>query len=423
MSNTNTDLINNFPDELDPLRLFKDVDINTKPIVDEYYRLFNQGNFEAIDLLFESNPFLKDMVWNAYNMQYLYDMNISTQRLYKNDIQQYLINIIKYKDTWASAVTYTKYDVVKYNTGVLVECFMGIKTTIPTGTLPTNALYFAPVTLSGATFVPTVSPTGDISWTNDKQLTNPTTINVRGATFTPILDDFGNISWTNDKNLPNPTSINIKGESGLGLTPRGVWNGNVSYERYDMVSYENKLWYSVQANTNQLPKPDSIYWTIALQINDGNADTVDNYHVDNTKSGTNTTTDDALWTAYKINNLKADKSTSLSGYGITNAYTKDEVNAKTALTLAHTKSTTVHSLTGDIPVTGLLLIKFVATSDFLENDIIKINDVLYDAKLSNLEALPDGVFKTGAIVNIDIDVVNKKAFFKSGGGKYVPVFG
>ena len=35
-----------------------------------------------------------------------------------------------------------------------------------------------------------------------------------GATFTPSVDTEGNISWTNDKNLPNPTTQNIKGPKG-----------------------------------------------------------------------------------------------------------------------------------------------------------------------------------------------------------------
>lgn len=35
-----------------------------------------------------------------------------------------------------------------------------------------------------------------------------------GATFTPHVDEAGNLSWTNDKNLPNPESVNIKGPQG-----------------------------------------------------------------------------------------------------------------------------------------------------------------------------------------------------------------
>jgi len=35
-----------------------------------------------------------------------------------------------------------------------------------------------------------------------------------GAIFTPSVDSNGNISWTNDKGLPNPETVNIKGPKG-----------------------------------------------------------------------------------------------------------------------------------------------------------------------------------------------------------------
>ena len=35
-----------------------------------------------------------------------------------------------------------------------------------------------------------------------------------GATFTPSVSSEGVISWTNDKDLPNPESVNIKGPAG-----------------------------------------------------------------------------------------------------------------------------------------------------------------------------------------------------------------
>lgn len=35
-----------------------------------------------------------------------------------------------------------------------------------------------------------------------------------GATFVPSIDEEGNLSWSNDKNLENPETINIKGEQG-----------------------------------------------------------------------------------------------------------------------------------------------------------------------------------------------------------------
>lgn len=35
-----------------------------------------------------------------------------------------------------------------------------------------------------------------------------------GATFTPSVDADGNLSWTNNKGLPNPATVNIKGDKG-----------------------------------------------------------------------------------------------------------------------------------------------------------------------------------------------------------------
>lgn len=134
---------------------------------------------------------------------------------------------------------------------------------------------------SGATFTPSVSTSGDISWTNDKGLANPATVNIKGpkgdtgagfivkdyynsesalkaaitnpsagdaygvgtaepydiyiysptkgwvnngalqgakgesgATFTPSVSSAGDLSWTNDKGLTNPSIVNIKGDKG-----------------------------------------------------------------------------------------------------------------------------------------------------------------------------------------------------------------
>lgn len=42
----------------------------------------------------------------------------------------------------------------------------------------------------------------------------PGTDGQNGATFIPNVDEEGNISWTNDKGLENPTTVNIKGPQG-----------------------------------------------------------------------------------------------------------------------------------------------------------------------------------------------------------------
>ena len=85
---------------------------------------------------------------------------------------------------------------------------------------------------TGYIFTPSVSDTGDISWTNNGNLTNPETKNIRGPqgqqgiqgekgdkgdtgyVFTPSVDAEGNISWTNNGELENPETVNIRGPQG-----------------------------------------------------------------------------------------------------------------------------------------------------------------------------------------------------------------
>lgn len=89
----------------------------------------------------------------------------------------------------------------------------------------------------GATFTPSVSSSGVLSWTNDKGLPNPATVNIKGpqgnpgqdgtngtdgengATFTPSVNSNGDLSWTNDKGLSNPATVNIRGPQGIQGNP------------------------------------------------------------------------------------------------------------------------------------------------------------------------------------------------------------
>lgn len=105
----------------------------------------------------------------------------------------------------------------------------------------------------GYVFTPAVDGSGNLSWTNDGNLANPETVNIRGPkgdtgakgetgsqgprgekgdtgdtgpqgatgergpqgyTFTPVVDSEGNLSWTNDGALENPDTVNIKGPQG-----------------------------------------------------------------------------------------------------------------------------------------------------------------------------------------------------------------
>ena len=74
----------------------------------------------------------------------------------------------------------------------------------------------------GATFTPSVSDEGVISWTNDKDLPNPDPVDIKGdpgAVFTPSVSSDGVLSWSNNGGLSNPESVSIRGPKGdMGAT-------------------------------------------------------------------------------------------------------------------------------------------------------------------------------------------------------------
>ena len=76
-----------------------------------------------------------------------------------------------------------------------------------------------------------------------------------GATFTPSVDDSGNLSWTNDKNLPNPEPVNIKGPKGDtgDVGPQGL-QGNSGPAGADGVTPtigENGNWFIGETDTGK----------------------------------------------------------------------------------------------------------------------------------------------------------------------------
>lgn len=126
----------------------------------------------------------------------------------------------------------------------------------------------------GVSWVPSVSESGVLSWTNDGGLENPSPVELKGvsgvwsgattppegytvwidpsgdptsvlkgATFTPSVDDLGNLSWTNDQGLVNPETKNIKGEPGKDavidetLTQTGDAIGKLKNDLADIATF------------------------------------------------------------------------------------------------------------------------------------------------------------------------------------------
>lgn len=201
MSTLYPDLQNKFPAEVDDFSKFTDPSISQIALINQYYSYMESGNLVEAAQILESNPSLKTSILNAERLNMMRDGLISIQRYYLNDIQQYLMEIVKNKGDWNSSTKYTKYDVVFYATNGKSQAYMGVEQNIPLGTLPTNTAYFIPLTIEGD-----------------------------------------------------------KGESGTGLSPRGEWNAVTSYSQYDCVSFNNGLWYAKQASSNQKPSENTDIW-------------------------------------------------------------------------------------------------------------------------------------------------------------------
>lgn len=114
---------------------------------------------------------------------------------------------MKYKGTWSDVLKYTKYNVVQYVVDGAKQNYMAISSDIPIGTNPTNNNYFIPITLRGE-----------------------------------------------------------QGVSGSGMSPRGVWDETLRYNIFDCVVFNNKLWYAISDNINEIPSETSSSWGVLMKL-------------------------------------------------------------------------------------------------------------------------------------------------------------
>ena len=108
-----------------------------------------------------------------------------------------------------------------------------VKVIVPQGN-QSLAWFFIPIDLekgdTGYTFIPSVSNSGIISWTNDGNLPNPNPVNIKGPQgepgkdgtdgedggyYKPSVSTSGDLSWTASKSgMPSVSGTNIKGPQG-----------------------------------------------------------------------------------------------------------------------------------------------------------------------------------------------------------------
>lgn len=75
-----------------------------------------------------------------------------------------------------------------------------------------------------------------------------------GATFVPSVSDDGVISWTNDKDLPNPEPVNIKGVKGDKGDKGDPGAAGTSFTTDETLTLEDGV---LRVNTAHEPEPDN----------------------------------------------------------------------------------------------------------------------------------------------------------------------
>lgn len=87
------DLENNFPNSVDNIDRMGDLTIYTKPLADQYNELMESGDVDAAQTFLQTNPSLAISIFNAKKFNALRDAIVSVQRMFINDIDEYIIKV------------------------------------------------------------------------------------------------------------------------------------------------------------------------------------------------------------------------------------------------------------------------------------------------------------------------------------------
>lgn len=211
MSITYPDLIyTSFPDELsDSFDYLSDVSADQLSLMNQYKIYLTYNDMASAKKLLADNPSLNSTIINAEKINKLIDAIKATQRLYKDDIQAYLVNLVKYKGIYSNTAYYAKYDVVTQTIDGKTMAYMCIIDTTA-GIQPTNTSYWIAITQQGE-----------------------------------------------------------RGAAGFGLNYAGNYVNTSEYQQHSMVAHNNALWASLDAVTGIEPSDDSDVWEKIMSFNVG----------------------------------------------------------------------------------------------------------------------------------------------------------
>lgn len=200
------------PDNISVPLLKSDVTASNLQAVNQYNAYLSMGTENGLLLakqyLIEHPEILQHLI-TADDILKLSHDNVALQRMFFQDIEEYIMSVVSFEGEYSSEAPYKRYNVILYN-GMAYFCHKDAQP----GILPTNEEYFYPITLKG-----------------------------------------------------------IKGEPGINFVSMGEWNSSTTYSANHAVSWNGKLWYSVaDFNTGNEPNDESAYWKKFLELSQNASD-------------------------------------------------------------------------------------------------------------------------------------------------------
>lgn len=223
----------NMPIAKDNINEMQDLTLDLLPVKNQFYQYMEAGDLTNASEVISNNPKLLSSLFNADKYNSLRDSIMALQRLYLDDIENYIITLSEPKGEYQENKEYKKYQVVSYNYEDATQFYCARQMVVPSNNSvsynanPTNTYYWTPVTLRG-----------------------------------------------------------MQGYSGTGLTPMGEWTSNKNYYNYinnetnmpivSMVYWKNIWWQAKSNNINSEPSYSNVNgisisnnsnWEIIMALN------------------------------------------------------------------------------------------------------------------------------------------------------------
>lgn len=198
-----------FPDNIQTFDLKTDVSSSVYTTWKQFNTYIANGEFANATNLLQTDTELQKCIIDSVYINKLSKTVEEIQALFLNEIQTYIHETVIDKGEWKPTIKYVKYNFVTYPVNGIFQTFECIRDDTPISTIPTNETYWIPRVIQGE-----------------------------------------------------------KGESGLGLTPRGIWNDTSLYLVNDFVSYNNSFWQCLNQNNNSEPKDTNTNWLRLVDLSE-----------------------------------------------------------------------------------------------------------------------------------------------------------